>query len=102
MGALHLQLAEEDRRRNYRLRNADGAVVDIVVIPGSRNVIAESALIELTEDGAPHQLSLAVFYTHTIEQARSQTRPGGLDIISIGFALIFAHGDEFGLELFRG
>src|SRR6185312_15512504 len=89
--ALDLQFAKEYRRRNNGAGQRLGAVIDIDVISGSNNITAQGAGIKLLEDCAADQFHVAVIYINAPQQARRKLRPGGLNIIAVRPALVFAH-----------
>src|SRR5258708_19670509 len=65
------------------------------------DLTTQSASIRLLENGAADQFHVAIAHVDPPEQARGELWPGGFHVIAVRPALVFAHLDQFLLEIVK-
>src|SRR5258708_12909995 len=86
VGAFHFQFVEQHRRTYDRGEGNGGPVADQRVVPGGREIAAQSTRIEFIENRAPDHFFVAIFCPDAVEHPRREAWPKNLYQIPIGTA----------------
>ncbi len=100
VGAFHFQFVEQHRRTYDRGEGNGGPVADQRVVPGGREIAAQSARIEFIENRAPDHFFVAIFCPDAVEYARREAWTKGVDEIAIGQAAIATFFEHLFFQFF--